>query len=114
MFEANPDMKNYFEKFKDMDNEKLFKSVALQDHANVTMEMIDTLVTELDNADATHAKIKKLGADHKKRGIKEDHIKVYQQKQLINYFYKLGFLIKKLSFDTRKCEIHSWKQSSKR
>lgn len=106
MFEANPDMKNYFEKFKDMDNEKLFKSVALQDHANVTMEMIDTLVTELDNADATHAKIKKLGADHKKRGIKEDHIKVYK-KTLINYFYKLGFLIKKLSFDTRKCEIHS-------
>lgn len=76
MFEANPEMKNYFEKFKDMDNERLFKSQLLQDHASATMEMIDQLVTELDDADKTHAKIKKLGADHKKRGIKEDHLNV--------------------------------------
>lgn len=81
MFEANPEMKNYFEKFKGMDNEKLFKSTILQDHASLTMEMIDTFVTELDDADKTHAKIKKLGADHKKLGMKDEHLNVRR------YFY---------------------------
>lgn len=76
MFEANPDMKKYFEKFKDMDNARLFKSTILQDHANVVMEMIDTFVTELDDAEKTHAKIKKVGGDHKKRGIKDTDLNV--------------------------------------
>ena len=76
MFEAHPDMKNHFEKFKNADNERLFKSTALQDHASAVMEMIDTFVTELDDADKTHAKIKKIGGDHKKRKIPDEHLKV--------------------------------------
>ena len=76
MFEKNANMKRYFDKFKDMDNAVLFKSEILVEHATVVMEMIDTTVTELDNADQTHAKLKKLGSSHKRRGIVAEDLKV--------------------------------------
>jgi hypothetical protein len=76
LFESNQDLKKYFEKFKDMDNESLFKSQALINHATSVMESIDTTVTELDDADKTHNRLKKLGLEHKARGITESFLKV--------------------------------------
>lgn len=75
MFETNADVKKYFEKFKDMNNELLIKSTILIDHATAVMEMLDTYVTELDDAEKTHNNIKKKGAEHKARGIKEEHLR---------------------------------------
>lgn len=59
MFESNEELKKHFEKFKDMENEKLFKSQLLLNHATSVMESIDTTVTELDDAEKTHTKLKK-------------------------------------------------------
>lgn len=76
MFESNQDLKKYFEKFKDMSNDTLFRSQLLLNHATTVMESIDTFATELEDAEKTHQKIKKLGSEHKLRGIKEEHIQV--------------------------------------
>lgn len=76
MFEAKSDLKNYFEKFKNMSNEVLFKSDALLNFATKVMEEIDLIVTELDDAEKTHLKLKKLGLKHKNLQIPEDVIKV--------------------------------------
>ena len=67
-------MKQYFDKFKNKENAALLKSQILIDHATVVMEAIDTSVTELDDADKTHENVKKLGAEHRTRGIKESHL----------------------------------------
>jgi hemoglobin-like flavoprotein len=69
LFEANADIKNYFEKFKNLSNDKLFKSQLLINHATTVMETLDTTIMELDDADKTHSKLKKLGLDHKARGV---------------------------------------------
>ena len=53
MFESKPELKNYFEKFKNMSLEILYKSDALLNHATNVMEAIDTAVTELDDAEKT-------------------------------------------------------------
>ncbi len=74
MFEANSDMKNYFEKFKDKENVALMKSQILIDHATNVMEQIDTTVTELDDAEKTHTRLKRIGGEHKARGINESHL----------------------------------------
>lgn len=76
MFEANPDLKKYFEKFKDMSNEQLFKSTVLIDHATSVMEFLDIIVTELDDAEKTHQNIKKVGLQHKNRGVQDFHLNV--------------------------------------
>jgi len=76
MFESNKDMKNYFEKLKNMDNDKIAKSTVFIDHATNVMEALDTTVTELEDAEKTHAKLKKLGHDHRLRNIDVSHIKV--------------------------------------
>ena len=76
MFEARPDLKNYFEKFKNMSIEVLIKSDALLNHATNVMEAIDTAITELDDAEKTHLKLKKLGQKHKTLHVPEDVIKV--------------------------------------
>ena len=77
MFESNQDLKKYFEKFKDMSNDALFRSQLLLNHATTVMESIDTFATELEDAEKTHQKIKKLGSEHKLRGIKEEHLHNY-------------------------------------
>ena len=82
MFENKPDLKNYFEKFKNMSIEVLIKSDALLNHATNVMEAIDTAVTELDDAEKTHQKLKKLGQKHKTFHVPEDIIKV------IIFFYR--------------------------
>jgi hemoglobin-like flavoprotein len=74
LFETNEDFKNYFEKFKNLNNEQLLRSQVLLNHATVVMEAIDTAITEIDDADKTHNKLKKLGLEHKVRGVKEEHI----------------------------------------
>ncbi len=74
MFEKNSDMKLYFEKFKGKENAALLKSEILIEHATVVMEAIDTSLTELDDAEKTHSNVKKLGAQHKARGVKEAHL----------------------------------------
>jgi hemoglobin-like flavoprotein len=74
MFSSNEELKQYFEKLKDKDNAVLIKSQILLDHATVVMEAIDTTVTELDDAEKTHANLKKLGVEHKARGVKESHL----------------------------------------
>lgn len=76
MFESKPETKKYFEKFKDMSNELLFKSNKFIDHANSVMESFDTIVTELDDADKTHQNIKKFGADHKRRNVPDQVLSV--------------------------------------
>jgi hypothetical protein len=43
----------------------------LHDHAAIVMNEIDKAITELDNAEATHQKLLKLGECHKNRGLKE-------------------------------------------
>lgn len=43
----------------------------LHDHAAIVMNEIDKSITELDNAEATHQKLLKLGQCHKARGLKE-------------------------------------------
>jgi hypothetical protein len=72
MFEKNEGLKQHFGKFKNMDNATLFKSDALLEHASNVMEFLDVTVTELDNADSTHDKLKNMGLSHKKRGIPEE------------------------------------------
>jgi hypothetical protein len=81
MFEADENLKRHFEKFKDMNNATLFTSQALIDHATAVMEMLDITVTELDNADSTHNKLKKQGLMHKKRNIPENELKVNKHKK---------------------------------
>lgn len=83
MFEQNEGLKQYFEKFKNVDNATLFKSDALKEHATAVMEWLDTIVTELDNADQTHAKLKKQGEIHKKRGIPDEALKVFILSQFV-------------------------------
>jgi hypothetical protein len=75
MFETKPDLKDYFGKFKNMSIEVLIKSDALLNHATNVMEAIDTAVTELDDAEKTHQKLKKLGQKHKTLHVPEDIIK---------------------------------------
>ena len=58
-----------FEKFKDIPNDKLYKSTLFLDYVTMVMESMDTIVTELDDADKTHQNIKKIGSDHKKRNL---------------------------------------------
>jgi len=43
----------------------------LQEHASIVMNEIDKSITELDNAEATHQKLLKIGQCHKTRGLKE-------------------------------------------
>ena len=83
-----------------MDNATLFKSDALIEHATVVMEMFDVTVTELDDADKTHAKLKKLGLKHKTRGIPEDVIKVSRTRNkeikiFINFNFKIFHFLNK-------------------
>lgn len=74
LFEANPEFKSYFEKFKHLENAVLIKSQVLENHATAVMEAIDIAITEIDDAEKTHTKLKKLGLEHKARGVKVDHI----------------------------------------
>jgi hypothetical protein len=83
MFEANKDMKNYFEKLKNMDNDQIAKNTAFINHATNVMEALDTTVTELEDAEKTHAKLKKLGHEHRLRNIDVLHIKVNLKFHLI-------------------------------
>jgi len=83
MFEAKPELKNYFEKFKNMSLEVLYKSDALLNHATNVMETIDTTVTELDDAEKTHQNLKKLGLKHKTLQVPDEVIKVYYTKLYI-------------------------------
>ena len=57
-----------------MDNATLAKSTVLENHATVVMEAIDTAITEIDDAEKTHQKLKKFGLEHKARGVKVEHI----------------------------------------
>ena len=70
MFEKNPDTKNYFEKFKGKDNAALANNQALHNHAIHVMELIDTVITELEEADKSHQLLLNTGKDHKGRNIK--------------------------------------------
>jgi hypothetical protein len=54
-----------------MEIDKLFESKILTDHATAVMSEIDVTISEIDQAEVCHAKLKKLGADHKRRGIKD-------------------------------------------
>ena len=74
LFESNVEFKNYFEKFKNMENAVLIKSQVLENHATIVMETIDTAITEIDDAEKTHTKLKRFGLEHKARGIKIEHI----------------------------------------
>ena len=76
MFEANPATKNYFEKFKHLSNEALAKHDPFINHVANVMELFDAAVTELDEAEKTHQKLKKVGADHKKRAVPDTVLKV--------------------------------------
>jgi hypothetical protein len=69
MFEANPETKTYFEKFKNMSNEALSKYEPFIKYVTDFMELFDTAVTELDEAEKTHQMLKKSGLDHKKREL---------------------------------------------
>jgi len=74
LFETNPEIKNYFEKFKHIENAALLKNQILENHATAVMEAIDTAITEIDDAEKTHTKLKKFGLEHKARGVKIEHI----------------------------------------
>lgn len=69
MFEACPDTKNHFEKFKNMSNDQLSKYDPFINHVTNVMESLDLIVTELDDADKAHDKLKKIGTKHKTSGI---------------------------------------------
>lgn len=75
MFEACPDTKNYFEKFKSMSNDVLAKNEPFINFATNVMEALDTAITELDDAEKTHQKLKKIGAKHKAAGILDTMLK---------------------------------------
>ncbi len=99
MFEANEDHKKHFEKFKNLNNETLAKSTALLNHATVVMESLDQSVMELDDAEKTHLRLKKLGLEHKARGIPDSAIKVTQSISIsIYYIFFLHKNILKSSF----------------
>lgn len=75
MFESCPDTKTYFEKFKDVSNELLSKKDPFVNLVTNVMEAMDTAVTELDDAEKTHQKLKQIGAKHKERGVPDIIIK---------------------------------------
>lgn len=75
MFEAAPDTKNHFEKFKNFSNDVLSKNDPFINVATNAMEAMDTAVTELDDAEKTHQKLIKIGAKHKERGIPDTMLK---------------------------------------
>lgn len=69
MFEASPDTKTYFEKFKDVPNDVLAKKEPFKDFANNVLEFMDTCVTELDEAEKTQKNLLAMGAKHKAKHI---------------------------------------------
>lgn len=75
MFEACPPTKNYFEKFKSMSNEVLAKNEPFTIFAANVMEAFDTAITELDDPEKTHQKLKKIGAKHKTYGVPDTVLK---------------------------------------
>ena len=76
MFTKNPEYKDHFPKLAKCTPENLLTSPQLITQANNVMEFFDLNITELDDADATHAKIKKLGADTKAQGSPDTTFKV--------------------------------------
>jgi hemoglobin-like flavoprotein len=74
LFETDAALKNDFQKFKDKDNSALQNMTALHNHAMQVMEALDTVVTELEEADKTHQYLLKIGKDHKARGIPIEHL----------------------------------------
>jgi hemoglobin-like flavoprotein len=76
LFEKNPDLINLFEKFKKIPQNNLYKSTVFLDHVNAAMEEIDKVITDLDNGEVSQKCIKKIGADHKARGIKSEFFTV--------------------------------------
>lgn len=69
MFEASPDTKTYFVKFKDVPNDVLVKKEPFKDFANNVLEFMDTCVTELDEAEKTQNNLLAMGAKHKAKDI---------------------------------------------
>ncbi len=76
LFQNNKEFISHFEKFMHIDSVKLLESTVLVDHATAVMSEIDRTVDEIDQAEVCHAKLKKIGADHKKRGIKDFFFRV--------------------------------------
>lgn len=76
LFEKNPDLINLFEKFKKIPQNNLYKSTVFLDYVNAVMEEIDKAVTDLDNGELSQKCIKKIGADHKTRGVKSEFFSV--------------------------------------
>ncbi len=74
LFETHEDLKGYFDKFKGKDNSQLANNQALHNHAVQVMELIDTVVTELEEAEKSHQLLLKIGRDHKNRNVKVEHI----------------------------------------
>ena len=102
MFESNEDLKKYFEKFKNMPNETLFKSQLLLNHATTVMESIDTFVTELDDAEKTHQALKKIGVEHKARGISDSAIKVKFDSLSLNFKIDASFSLNLFNLIVKK------------
>lgn len=69
MFEASPDTKTYFQKFKDVPNDVLAKKEPFKDFANNVLEFMDICVTELDEAEKTQKNLLAMGAKHKAKDI---------------------------------------------
>ena len=90
MFEACPDTKNHFEKFKNMSNDQLSKYDPFINHVTNVMESLDLIVTELDDADKAHDKLKKIGTKHKTSGIPDSMLQVIR---LTEFNFKRPYLL---------------------
>ena len=53
-----------------MDNASLLKSHVLESHATVVMEAIDLALSEIDNVEKMHHKLRNLGVEHMARHIR--------------------------------------------
>ena len=73
-----------------MDSASLINSQVLECHATVVMEAIDSALTDIDNAEMTHLKLKQLGVEHKKRGIEPELIAVIREPFLSSVEQTLG------------------------
>ena len=74
-----------------MDSASLLKSHVLQNHASTVMGAIDSILSEISNAEKTSEKLRQLGLEHKKRGIQPDLIGAIREPFLSSVANTLGY-----------------------
>jgi len=76
MFEACPETKASLDKFKSTANDALRTHEPFINYCANLMEQFDTAITELDDADKTHAKLQTIGTQYRADHMPDTFIKV--------------------------------------